>query len=85
MADTVQAFKVKVFSPYQIHYAGSAVSLSAANKAGPFDVLFDHSHFFSTLLPGIVRVDTGFEILQIQIDRGILQVSDNHVVLFANV
>ncbi len=80
-----QQLHVKVFSPFQTFYDGMAQSLSAVNKTGPFDVLFSHSNFFTTLEPGRVVVNTGFEIIEIEINRGVLQVSENDIVLFANV
>ncbi len=80
-----QRLQVKVFSPYQIFYQGSAVSVSAINKTGPFDVLFNHSNFFSLLPPGIVRVNTGFENIDIEVASGIIRVAQNQVTLFANV
>lgn len=76
---------VKVFSPYQIFFRGSALSLSATNKTGPFDVLFNHSNFFSLLSAGRVSVNTGFEKIEIDIESGFIKVTNNAVVLFANV
>lgn len=76
---------IKVFSPFQVYFEGTAVSLSAINKTGPFDVLVDHSNFFSKLEAGRVAVDTGFDHIEIEIAGGILQVSNNKVTLFANV
>lgn len=80
-----EKLEVKVFSPYQIFYEGTAVSLTATNPAGTFDVLYNHSNFFSLLMPGRISVDTGFERILIQIDSGIIRVADNKIVLFANV
>ena len=77
--------QIKVFSPYQVFFEGSAISLSATNDTGPFDVLYGHSNFFSLLLPGIVRVNSGFNQLEIEITNGILKTTGNSVVLFANV
>lgn len=76
---------VKVFSPYQVFYKGSAISLSASNKTGPFDILFNHSNFFALLTAGRVSVNTGFEKVEIDIESGFVKVTNNHVVLFANV
>jgi F0F1-type ATP synthase epsilon subunit len=83
--DTQAKLKVKVFSPYESFFEGSAVSLSAENKTGSFDVLVGHTNFFAVLNPGKVSVDTGFEPVTIQINSGILQVHDDVVTLFANV
>jgi F-type H+-transporting ATPase subunit epsilon len=80
-----ERFQAKVFSPYQVFFEGSAVSLSAVNRTGPFDVLYGHSNFFSLLTPGIVRVNNGFDQLEIEITNGILKISGNTAILFANV
>lgn len=78
-------FQVKVFSPYQTFYQGSALSLSANNSTGPFDVLYNHGNFFTMISPGIVTVDTGYDTVEIEVARGIMRVADNRVTLFANV
>lgn len=76
---------VKVFSPFKTHYHGPAVSVTAANKTGRFDVLLDHANFFSVLEPGEVVVDTGKRTLSFKIGRSVIKVADNHVSLFAGV
>jgi F0F1-type ATP synthase epsilon subunit len=80
-----QRFQVKIFSPYQTYYEGVAVSLSAANRTGPFDVLSGHINFFSLLSSGKVIINTGYQILEFEISRGILRVNGNEVTLFADV
>ncbi len=83
--DAPAKLKIKVFSPYQVFFEGTGISLSAVNKTGPFDVLFGHSNFFSVLRSGRVIVQTGFDPVIIEIQTGILRVQDNNVTLFANV
>jgi F0F1-type ATP synthase epsilon subunit len=78
-------FKVKIFSPYQTYYEGDATSLSAVNRTGPFDILPGHISFFSLLTGGQVILNTGFQLLEFQIARGILRVSGDQVTLFADV
>ena len=77
--------QVKVFSPYETFFEGTAVSLSATNKTGPFDVLYGHTNFFTLLSDSRITIDTGFNPLQIEVKSGILRVRDNVVTLFANV
>ncbi|HEX7259309.1 MAG TPA: hypothetical protein VF272_00030 [Candidatus Saccharimonadia bacterium] len=83
--DSREKLKIKVFSPYQIFFEGTGVSLSATNQTGPFDVLAGHSNFFSVIKAGRVTVDTGFNPVIIEVDSGILRVTDNNVTLYANV
>jgi F0F1-type ATP synthase epsilon subunit len=78
-------FKVRIFSPYQTYYQGDAVSLSAANRTGPFDILAGHINFFSLLTGGTVVLNTGFQRLEFPVARGIIRVSRNEVTLFADV
>lgn len=80
-----QRLRVKVFSPYQTFFEGTAVSLSASNETGPFDVLFGHSNFFCLLTAGRVAIDTGFNPVLVDVEGGLLRVRDNIVTLFANV
>ncbi len=84
--DTQEKLKIKVFSPYQTFFEGTGVSLSAVNQTGPFDILAGHSNFFSIIKPGRVTVDTGFQTpVIIEVESGILRVTDNKVTLYANV
>jgi F0F1-type ATP synthase epsilon subunit len=78
-------FLVKLFSPYQTFYEGEAVSLSAANGTGPFDVLPGHINFFSLLSGGTVIINTGFQRLEFPIAGGILRVSHDRLTLFCDV
>ncbi|HVQ43970.1 MAG TPA: hypothetical protein VMT30_03310 [Candidatus Saccharimonadia bacterium] len=85
MDKKTKRFKLKILSPYQTYYQGDAVSLSAANRTGPFDILPGHINFFSLLTSGAVVVNTGFQRLEFQIGRGVLRVSQDNVTLFADV
>ncbi len=83
--NTKRKLNVKIFSPYQTYYQGEAVSVSAANRTGPFDVLAGHINFFSLLTGGTVTLNTGFQVLEFQISRGILRVNHDEITLFADV
>jgi F0F1-type ATP synthase epsilon subunit len=85
MDKKAKRFKVKIFSPYQTYYQGEAISLSATNRTGPFDVLPGHINFFSLLTGGTVVLNTGFQRLEFEIGRGILRVTRDNVTLFADV
>ena len=77
--------KVKVYSPFHVYFDGPAVSVSAENLTGPFDILHDHKNFMSLLTPCevVVRHDRGED--RIKIDRGVMHVSDNQVSIFLDV
>ncbi len=85
MDKKVKRFKVKIFSPYQTYYQGEAVSLSAANRTGPFDILPGHINFFSLLTSGAIILNTGFQLLEFQVARGIIRVNRDNVTVFADV
>jgi len=77
--------KVKILSPYQTYYEGEAISVSATNGTGPFDILPGHINFFSLLTSGTVVLNTGFQRLEFPIARGIVRVSLDAVTLFADI
>ena len=81
-AEAEELLTVKVFSPYQVFYQGTASSVSAINSTGPFDVLVGHINFFSILVSGTVAVNTGTEPLEYSITHGIIHVRTNNVTLF---
>jgi F0F1-type ATP synthase epsilon subunit len=76
---------VRILSPYQTYYEGEAVSVSASNRTGPFDILPGHINFFSLLTGGTVVLNTGFQRLEFPIARGVVRVSGDMVTLFADV
>ena len=76
---------VRVISPTQAYYDGKAVSVSAVNKVGPFDVLENHANFFSLLSPGKVTVDSGRDKFEIPVTQGIIKVTNNTVTLFVDI
>lgn len=81
------SLKVIARAPFHVYFEGEAVSLSAFNKVGPFDVLPGHADFFSMLVPCEVSIDNGKdkEPITFEIRNGILTVRDDEVMLFANI
>lgn len=80
-----ETFPATIFSPFETYFEGPALAISAENATGPFDILFDHEDFLSLLVPCTVRVQTPQGDKEFPLQRGILQVSNNTVWLFANV
>ena len=76
---------VKIFSPFKTYFQGPALSLSAENKTGPFDVLAGHKNFLTLVVPGVVTVRTKDREENIKIDRGVLHVRDNRASLFLDI
>lgn len=77
--------KVRIFSAFQTYYEGNAVSVSAVNPVGPFDILPGHINFLSILLPGPVVINDGQKIRRFELASGIIKVEKDAVTLFANV
>ncbi len=77
--------KVKLFSPFQTYFQGEAVSVSAFNEVGPFDILAQHSNFFSLLTAGDVTINTGYQEVKVNVPNGIVRCSNNMVTLFVNI
>ena len=80
------AMQVEVYAPFQIYFDGPADSLSAINETGPFDVLPHHKNFMSLLKPGPLTVrQKGKPDINLRVDRAILHVRANKVVVFLDV
>ena len=79
------SLEVRVFSPYRTYYEGPAVSVSARNAKGPFDVLPGHTSFFSLVDEGNLLINTGTDQLNFTIERGLIKVDSDKVTVFANV
>lgn len=84
-AEKVPDLQVKVFSPFEVFYEGSARALSANNVVGKFDVLPNHTNFMTLLTAGEVSVLTGVDERRFKIAHGVLKVDRNKVVVFANI
>lgn len=84
--DKKNVLHIKIHSPFRTYFDGNAVSISAVNDTGPFDILAHHHKFMTILNPGevIVRGD-GEQQQRYKIDRGIMHVRDNQVTVFLDV
>mgnify|MGYP000859539573 CR=1 FL=1 len=71
-------------APFHLYYDGPALSLSAENKVGKFDVLPEHADFFSMLKPCEVTIETETEEITFPLRTGMLTVRNDEVMLFVN-
>lgn len=77
---------VKVYSPFRTYYDDVAVSLSAINKTGPFDILPQHHNFISLLDScDVVIARPGGDTQRIKIAGGILHVRSNRATVMLDV
>lgn len=76
---------VKVYAPFKTYYDSEALSISAANETGPFDILPQHHNFMTLLSPCdiVVRSEHGEE--KISITRGVMHVKQDEVIVFLDV
>lgn len=78
--------KVRVYSPFRDYYDAEALSITAENATGPFDILPRHHSFISLLSACelVIRPATGGE-QKIIISGGIMHVKADQVIVFLDV
>lgn len=77
---------IKVHSPFKVYYDDQAVSVSATNKTGPFDILPRHKNFMTLISPGnIVVRSPGKPDFSLPVTRAVMHVKANQVVIFLDV
>ncbi len=77
---------VKVYAPFQVYFEGEAVSVSAVNDTGPFDILPMHRNFLCMLVPCTLTVQpVEGPAKKIKIHRALMHVKANSVVVFMDV
>ncbi|QQS19964.1 hypothetical protein IPL85_00675 [Candidatus Saccharibacteria bacterium] len=76
---------VKVYAPYKVYFEGQAISISAQNQTGPFDILPHHHSFITLLVPCDIVVRTDKDEEKIRIQNGIMHVKSDSVVVFLDV
>lgn len=80
-----QHIKVKVYSPYRVYFNDKALSISAVNESGPFDILRGHHNFLCLLSPCEVLIKQDETDQRIRILRGIMHVKQDSVTVFLDV
>ncbi len=76
---------VKVYAPFRVYFDGEAESISAENDTGPFDILAGHHNFITLLSPCEIIVRKGETEEKVNINRGIMHVKKDEVVVFLDV
>ncbi len=81
-----QVLAVKVYAPFQVYFEGEAVSVSAVNDSGPFDILPHHKNFLCMLVPCelMVRQLDG-SARTVKVHRALMHVKADRVVVFMDV
>lgn len=77
---------IKVYSPYRIYFDDLAETISAINDTGPFDILAGHRNFLTLLSPCELDIRMlGNKEEKIKIERGIMYVKQDRVIVFLDV
>lgn len=76
---------VKVYAPFKVYYDGDADSISAVNDTGPFDVLGQHHNFMTLINACDISVRSGEREEIIAVNRGIMHVKKDEVIVFLDV
>ncbi len=76
---------VKVYAPFKVYFDDTALSISAANATGPFDILPKHHNFMTLLSECEIIIRTEQREEKIKINRGIMHVKADEVVVFLDV
>lgn len=77
---------VKVYAPFQVYFEGEAMSVSAVNGTGPFDVLPKHRNFLCMLVPCTLTVQpVEGAAKNIKIHRALMHVKADEVTVFMDV
>jgi len=84
VADKIH-IRVKVYSPFRVYFNDQALSISAVNDTGPFDVLHGHHNFLTLLSPCELLIKQDDRDQRIKISRGIMHVKKDQVTVFLDV
>lgn len=78
--------RIKVYAPFKTYFDDDALSVSAVNDTGPFDILPRH-HNFMTLLNqcDVIIRTTNNDEQRIPINRGVMHVKADKVDVFLDV
>ena len=85
LADGKPTMAVKVYAPFRVYYEGRALSLTAVNETGPFDILPKHHNFLCMLVPCELIIKTPFDTQKVKISRALMHVKAEQVTVFVDV
>jgi F0F1-type ATP synthase epsilon subunit len=80
------SMRVKIYAPFKVYFDADAVSMTAVNRVGPFDILPQHHNFISLLEPSEVIVrQEGKDDFKMRINQGLMHVKADQVRVFLDV
>ena len=81
MADS---FPLKIVTPTGVVFEGEAKQVTAVGPLGEFGVLADHIDFITSLMPGLLRVETGGMLETWVISGGLAEVKGGAMTVLAS-
>lgn len=75
--------QLDIITPDKKVFSGEAISVSVPGTCGKFQMLNRHAPVISTLINGVVKVNTGKETLTYNVKGGVVEMIDNKVTLLA--
>lgn len=75
--------QISILTPDRSVYEGQVQSVTVPGSSGSFQILKDHAPIISTLVDGKVIIQTGNTEQSFLIKGGVVEVSDNKVILLA--
>lgn len=76
---------IKVYAPFKVYFDGIATSITAVNGTGPFDILGQHHNFITILEKCDIIIRTDKDEQSIPIEKGVMHVKADEVVVFLDV
>ena len=76
---------VRIISLGEVIWEGQAVSISAVNTTGPFDILPQHANFISILIDNPITLKTETETKKFKFSRSLLYAKDNSIKIYAEI
>lgn len=75
--------QISILTPDKSIYEGQVQSVTVPGSSGSFQILKDHAPIISTLVDGTVQLQTGNTEQRFEIKGGVVEVSENKVILLA--
>lgn len=83
--DSPPTMRIKVYSPYQTYFDNDGYSISGTNETGDFDILPHHHNFLTLLTAGKLYIRGLENDKTIKINRGLMHVKKDNVIVFLDV
>lgn len=83
--DGKETFHVKIYAPFRTYFDGMAISLTALNGTGPFDILAHHKNFMTLIDACEVVVNAPDGEHKIPVAHAVMHVKEDAVLVFLDV